>query len=129
MCRWLIVFASTLAAPAVASGSAELQIGPQRRLNVVDAAYVPGGSTTGHFDLVFNVNGSAEHEQLFTYDIDLLMDRGGRAGGVSLVTGPGAVAIPPENFVLPATPPAMLSVLEKHSGTPRVQHHQRPTPR
>ena len=31
---------------------------------------------------------------------------------MSFVTGPGAAAIPPENFVLPSPPPATLTVLE-----------------
>ena len=69
--------------------------------------WYPSSGTPHYFDLTFRETGAPFDEGLFTYDIGVHLVRPGGvtpAPGsptVRLLTGPGAVTIPPDHFVMP----------------------------
>jgi hypothetical protein len=112
----LVSFITMLALPGAARADLSLQLGEAYGPNAIDPIRVsPEGPY--YFDIRFNETGAVQREGLFTYDVGLRVQRpAGVTRGLRLLTGDAAVAVPPEipggDFVLPATPPPLLTVIE-----------------
>ena len=114
--RLVVSCLALLALPCPARADLSLQLGPRYGpfVNDYEIELPPGPR---FFDIRFNETGRVEREGLFTYDIGLRVEaRPGTEGALRLLTGDAAVAVPPEipgdDFVLPAAPPPMLTIVE-----------------
>ena len=113
----LVSFAGLLMLPCAVRADLSLQLGSAYGFDSLDVVPAPRPGTSGFFDIRFNETGTVNREGLFTYDISLFVwPLPGVTGGLRLLTGDAAVAVPPEipgdDFVLPTTPDPILTILE-----------------
>ena len=106
------------AAPGAArGGQLSLHVGP---VNGDPSSFPRPG--LNFVDLTFTETGVPEDERLYSYDIAMRIvpPSGPHPACFQFVSGPGAVTIPPANFVLPQPPPAELTIIEAVSDSLQV---------
>ena len=115
--RLVVSCLAFLALPGAARADLSLQLGSAYGMESLDVVPAPRPGTSGFFDIRFNETGTVNREALITYEIFLFVARpAGVTGGLRLLTGDAAVAVPPEipddDFVLSPTPPPVLTIIE-----------------